>query len=823
MLIKQMSDFFIINTKGHISPDNTHNHAAEEGLYTDGGDFLLADGTEFKGYYHLHTNGSYLAGYTSNECDIDSITNYPSPQEPIWHEVLTSISAASAEDTFFIEPSSVLSFLGIDQKIINSGIPQIMRSVKAEKEYLITTAPLREGDIVYKNVLVPYYVYINDNYSFTSIGNDFISNEAEEELDTEIVNFIQQNYLGYLSRHGHKIINSNSNAASILSMLSSEYSVVPPTFKNPLLYQSGDVYEAYDVEDIMITKAPNSIKAKIKFNESFANSANPLIACELLTTKDEKKKYFSNIKSFEESFVATDLYGAVELAKNGLEVPTTQVFTKQIDEGSTDLFFDDINYGDEEIGLLISLVSDENVFTFYLALYVPFTYNHPTIDLVTTREVPFSTPIKKCSYENSNFSKLYCSYTPESAHLFFCFNIGNYIKDIITFPGAFSMSLLDKFTAEPYLLQKRISINNNQMKSIGISTSYYDESKKIPLVSKLLSYSDNGVVHYFGTTSLERYEKYNYDFNMMIRDFSLDIAKRKIRHMTSMIGILEDVFVKETNKSMELGTLTCLIDEMRIFYDNIWPTGVEYLDKVGEYNFVLSAESAVIIIDFFRDMIYDIRTTMLSADIKKSTVTNWAMPPVTNVVSLKHEFQKTVEKKPEKTHTYENTFTHDNPLPTLSLAEIADSSFSDVYKEENIQCTIMNEIPESFLATHKAFEKQYLYYDLSNLQKYAPNYELGACDRELGMPLSPQPPVQNIKYAQKAENISLQVAVNYERFNVDCDYGNKNDIVVSAPKFINLSDTYEEGAENASMAPGTYLAKLDIEDVYYNQYFLLEV
>ena len=48
----------------------------EEGLFTAGGVFVLRDGSPYRGYYHLHRDGEYMAGFSHDPNDAASQNTY---------------------------------------------------------------------------------------------------------------------------------------------------------------------------------------------------------------------------------------------------------------------------------------------------------------------------------------------------------------------------------------------------------------------------------------------------------------------------------------------------------------------------------------------------------------------------------------------------------------------------------------------------------------------------------------------------------------------------------------------------------------------------
>ena len=821
----------------------------EEGLFTAGGVFVLRDGSPYRGYYHLHRDGEYMAGFSHDPNDAASQNTYPTPSDTEWH---VRLYKAERQTSISIVPSAQF-YNNIVANAIHP-LNQIINNPTGEN-YFLTTMTRSSMEPSYRIIAgVAFYLY---TVNLTRIEGE-IAPIVREAADTTIVSYFRTQYYAILDSRVQRALDSGISLSAKIAALTQSYTIVPPTFKNLLLYQEGNLYQPYDFEIINVVKRNNFLKANLEFGQQFVDSGEPQIVYTFLQTDTERQKYFGvrNVDEFNEEFVKTDFYRSVVGAKEGRFVPRENIINKNVDSPNIELSLGDANTMSSSIDLLIALVFNNNIFVFYCPVCNPRTYTYPTVDLIEASSPPRAQePPSPINAEIDNISNLNCSYTSElSATAFFGLNVQNLIQGAVLFPGAFSVKDLNLYISDPILIQKTISDKNRFMTcdvplgNIGEYTSA-EALSLYPLNIDVANGTENAIIYYGTDISLEKNKQYRFTFQAALNDHSIEITKRLRRKTSAMLemlfyvfnnaadalGVIDPIYrptdvidpvyipTAVTRTTFQLSFLIDLILKLKTLYQNT-PEKISYLDKVLKPNYALTYETAQVIRKYFEWVIEDVDNKLDSgASIGRTQITWKTFPPVQHVTSIEKEFSKVVSSYVRHDIL---TLPQSNiaALPLGGIEDISQTAFPNVHRNRHVtaQHVVQNEIP-----LMGSYNKEYIYSDVltrTSLEKYASNYKLTACSQTFGTKYSTAD-LREITYNAQENPLYLEILAQYNnlRPNTHIEDNLANSALVTSPIFVPLSEYYDTTTTTYSLESGNYLIKMSDPNYSYNNYFLLVI
>jgi len=818
----------------------------EEGLFTDGNLFVRFDGSPFKGHYHLYRSGVYMSGFSPDPNDASSKNTYPSPDDADWHIRLYKASER--------RPSTITPSIEFYNNILKTAIPTLMQIIDnpAGETYFLTSGPREASANPYK-ILAGISFYISAFDSIVAVNE--ISSYVSEIADNMIVAFFQRHYYDVLDNEIKNALDSEDTTSAKIAALSRSYVITPAGFSNTLLYQEGSIYKRYNFEIKNIIKGHGHLKVNLEFGKPFLDSGKPQIIYSFLQTSQDRQKYFGvrDIEQFNKEFVKTDFYRSIMRAKEGRQSFSKNIINKTVKTSKLQLVLQGADMMAPSIDLLIALVYERDVFVFHSSVCSPRAYLHPTADLIESR--PLSLPPRAkypLNMEIDNISRLYCSYTSEdAAAAFFGMNIQNVIQNTLLFPGAFNLKDLDLYINTPILMQKTISDKNRSMtcdvplENLG----EYIVSKPLKLYSfkiESAAKDERAIVYYGASISLEKNKKYKFAFRALLKDHSIEAAKRLRRKVSSMINLLNETFSASTmvidpiyspagaidpiyatatprTDNFQLKFLIDLILKLKMFYRGA-PDKIFYLDKVLKLNYALTCETAAVVRKSLEFVIEDINAALADVAGRKRNQTTWlSFPAPRNITYIEKEFTKTVSSYKRKRLL---------KLPRANVAAMPIGRLEDlpatVYTGTTVDRTVTaTAAPEKDLPLMKSFEKEYIYEDplvKTSLEKYAPNYKLTACSQTFGVKYS-MADLREIAYNAQENSIYLEILEQHAQLQNNTNIQNDlaNSTLVTSPNFVPLSDYYDPNGETYSLESGNYLIKMNNPNYSYNNYFLLVI
>jgi hypothetical protein len=796
--------------------------AKSEGLYTAGGELVLASGEDFEGYYHYHDNDIIMAGFTHDPQDPDSLLHSPTPRDQRWLSVLNK-----KQDTQVRTSESVVPVLSSD--IIKRAEDQMLNTFSLdENDYVITSISLFGEDVFYRSVFgFIFYSYVRGTTTntYSSVGDKKLTPTLQEEFDQRIVSFIKNKYGRFLSDDTISLLSAEVPSAEKIMAISKEPSIGIISFNNNIVLQQGDIYALYDYEISKVSFSRTQLKVNLSLSDSILNSINPQIVYKVIDNEDELKKYFSlrDKSEFNEKFGKTDFYNTVQCINMGY--PTyNKILSQNIKNKKMELSFKNVDTS-KDLSLMVALVAENNIFVFYNKLVSSGEYLYPTVDSLDHTQITHQQLIRQYDLKIPDFSKLYysCDVGSEKrqATMFFGFNIQNRLQNLIKFPGAFRIGEVEKYVSNARLIQKTISKHNRQQVSTNINMSYFSETKDVPLrINNLKSITEEkAIVYFFGNGDLQKGDKYQCSFSALISDYSVEIGKRFIRKCFSMNSWLNQAFSDNPQTPFDIKSLSSLVVDLGVFYQGAMPAGCEYLNKVTKNNFALSRENVEMI---------KIKLSNIALDIKNKIginnfslfVSKQAFSTPKGVFKIDHDFSTIISFEKKKENPLKISSDLSQNIGAISINDLTAAVFNNVYSEKKITVEVVDAIPEMV----KSYRKKYSYDFESALKKFAPNYNLDGCTEPLGLGIPLDKPTEILVYDRQAQETTVQILNSHEHvISLAPAINHANYFSVSAPIFENLDKYYDVSTGLYSLSSGQYLARMQAGDNYYNDYFILTV
>lgn len=248
--------------------------------------------------------------------------------------------------------------------------------------------------------------------------------------------------------------------------------------------------------------------------------------------------------------------------------------------------------------------------------------------------------------------------------------------------------------------------------------------------------------------------------------------------------------------------------------------GSSYLNKALKTNFILNEQTKETVNECLKNIIEDIKLKIGTDRGHRSTnIVSRAVTTVGLPIRITHDFR-------EQTSYSDSLLKKKPPVdlatgPSLSIAyDIKRSSIRTVVSKKAVKVEIVGNVPE--LRRH--FQKEYSFRDESNLEKYAPNYKLDSCSEDL-QPGAPSPAaLRTLEYDKKIRQAQIQILASHKNMIEFKDRVKRaNYVLIRSPQYINISDIYDSATQTFKLEAGTYLAKINNGDNYYNKYFLLNI
>ena len=331
---------------------------------------------------------------------------------------------------------------------------------------------------------------------------------------------------------------------------------------------------------------------------------------------------------------------------------------------------------------------------------------------------------------------------------------------------------------------------------------------------------EDGIEYLSAEAEIPFHRNCDYSLNMLIADYSVVLAKRLINKTESMIMLLDKIFSPHTD--IEVNIIDLLNDYILKsiqFYDGELPMGSSYLNKALKTNFILNEQTKVIVSECLKNLIKDIKLKIGTDRGRRDTnIVSRAVTTSVSPIHIVHDFK-------EQT-SYSDSLSK-KPLPinltaagALSIAYDIRSSVREVFSKKTFDAEIVEDIPD----LSRRFQKEYSFRYESNLEKYAPNYKLDSCAKDLQGNNASLPKIKIIEYDKKTRENQVQILARHKNMiEFEDKIKRANYILITSPQYVNIADLYNSATQTFKLEAGTYLTKINNGDNYYNKYFLLNI